>query len=898
MHRQLLRSLPFFFVLLAPAVPATLAATDDWPMPFHDPALTGRSALKGAMTTAPEVAWSFPLAAYRGLLQVTPGGESTTGSTTRASAETNPDYLARTAEAWGIAPRKFVYDDGTVLPMRDSDAVRWADWLTDETFPQRVRWRGQGLDGRVRLEVFRKGPDQPELVWETAVTFNNFHRPQVLAADVNADGRLEVVTGSYYYLAIHNGQTGELLGDIHYPHRSRGFLGAVNLDDEPGLEIVNVGNFQLAIESLDFVEGAIKTNWRRDVELDISRHRRAVQCPLTTLTDVDRDGRVEILFNLYNDTGDGQWHAVAFDALTGKPELDLPATYVLEAMDLDGDGLVEIICQRPSELCMFGYMPLAIYNLRQGRAVSRWSTERGFLPRIPLHHQPPQLATFKTGHGARRIAWGDFDGDGRQGFVYATREPTGRPPGFVETWHGLDAHGEGWRDLWTVRAPPGVHLDVETVSDVNQDGRHEALFSWVSPEVASAEFQGHGADVRVQSFAQNVTGKWPVIAADLRGDGRPLVVATAPGDFVVAVEPPRDEHGEPRLLWRVAGRGEGPEDGVSAADLNGDGTQEVVLARADEEGRASVVALRHDGSVLWSRSFPRFHGRREVYRLGGLRHLFVARLTDPARYDVVVNVMRTSMHSDESYALSGPTGDVLWHHDSAAVWNEQGEPTGEAWGYGGFEMAFCDLVGDGREEMLFEYPINYWMADGATGDLLRSRSMGKFFPEVTAYYGRPAVADLVPGGGPELLFDSSYVLGVMTPEPKAVWSCPTGTYQRDGIGDVSGDGRLAVGGAGYDARFRCFDGATGEIRWEVPLAGTCTSTVTTDVDGDGRDEFLVGVDRRVVAVGETAEGAGAIEWQCELPAAPTTPAIADTDGDGLAEIIVMGGDGVVYCLDR
>ena len=57
-------------------------------------------------------------------------------------------------------------------------------------------------------------------------------------------------------------------------------------------------------------------------------------------------------------------------------------------------------------------------------------------------------------------------------------------------------------------------------------------------------------------------------------------------------------------------------------------------------------------------------------------------------------------------------------------------------------------------------------------------------------------------------------------------------------------------------------------------------------------------DQRVVAVGETAEGDGAVQWECELPAAPTTPAIADTDGDGLAEIIVMGDDGVVYCLDR
>ena len=894
MTRLFLHSSVSFFVLLSLAIPTALAAANDWPMPFHDPALTGRSDLKGAMATAPQAAWSFPLAAYRGYLQVTRGGESTA----TVDSEKNPNYLAQTAEAWGLVPRKFVYHDGSVLEMQDSDAVRWANWLPNEKFPQRVSWHGQGLNGRVRLEVFRNGPSQPETMWETAVTYKDFHRPQVVAADVNADNRLEVVTGSYYYLTVHNGQTGELLADIHYPHRSRGFLGAINMDDEPGFEIVNIGNFQLAIESLDLVQGEISTNWRRDIELDISRHRRAVQCPLTTLTDIDRDGRIEILFNLYNDTGDQQWHVVAFDALSGEPELDLPAIYVLEAVDMDGDGLVEIICQTTTGLCMFGYMPLDIYNLRDGQAVSRWSTECGFIPRIPLHRQPSQLATFKTGGGAQRIAWGDFNGDGRQGFVYATRAPTGRPFEFVETWHGLDVHGDGWQDLWTMEASAGIRLTVETVSDVNQDGQDEALLSWVSPDVASAEFKGHGADVQSQSFARKVTQKWPVIAPDLRGDGRPVIVATAPGDFVVAVEPPRDKNEKPHSLWRVAGRGEGPEDGVLAADLDGDGTKEVVVARSDEEGRASVVALRHDGSVLWSRSFRRFHGRREVYRLGGLRHLFVARLSDPERYDVVVSFMRTIMHSDESYALSGPTGDILWHHDSAAVWNEDGKPTGQTWSYGGFEMAFFDLTGNGREEMFFEYPINYWMADGATGDLLRSRSMSRFFPGVVAYYGRPAVVDLVPGGEPELLFDSSYVLGVMTPEPKAVWSRPSSTYQRDGIGDVNGDGRLAVGGAGYGDRFCCFDGATGETRWEVPLAGNFTSTVTADIDGDGRDEFLVGVDRRIVAVGETAEGDGSIQWECELPAVPTTPAIADVDGDGLAEIIVMGDDGVVYCLDR
>ena len=66
--------------------------------------------------------------------------------------------------------------------------------------------------------------------------------------------------------------------------------------------------------------------WRRDIEQNIQSKSRIIRPGPNPVQDINGDGRIEIVFNLFNERDDGQWHVVACDALTGETVLDLPRT--------------------------------------------------------------------------------------------------------------------------------------------------------------------------------------------------------------------------------------------------------------------------------------------------------------------------------------------------------------------------------------------------------------------------------------------------------------------------------------------------------------------------------------------------------------------------------------------
>ena len=107
-------------------------------------------------------------------------------------------------------------------------------------------------------------------------------------------------------------------------------------------------------------------------------------------------------------------------------------------------------------------------------------------------------------------------------------------------------------------------------------------------------------------------------------------------------------------------------------------------------------------------------------------------------------------------------------------------------------------------------------------------------------------------------------------------------------------GAVTRGGA-----FVCTDIKTGRTRWELDLgtAPNGTSVVAADIDGDGRDEFIVGLpDGRLLCIGEGDDAQGLIEWSVAFDVAVANPIVVDLDGDGIAELVVATADGQVRWL--
>jgi outer membrane protein assembly factor BamB len=109
---------------------------------------------------------------------------------------------------------------------------------------------------------------------------------------------------------------------------------------------------------------------------------------------------------------------------------------------------------------------------------------------------------------------------------------------------------------------------------------------------------------------------------------------------------------------------------------------------------------------------------------------------------------------------------------------------------------------------------------------------------------------------------------------------------------VDGDGRLEIGVLHNGGHFRCYDAATGTLKWELDDVPGGSDVLTADVDGDGLCEFVLGGDA-LLAIKAMGDRTGEILWQLPLPQGSLTPTIADVDGDGRCEIVVGCGDGVM-----
>ena len=86
----------------------------------------------------------------------------------------------------------------------------------------------------------------------------------------------------------------------------------------------------------------LSVKWRRDIEQNIEERKKWPQVGPHPLADVTGDGRPELILNLFNDTEDGQWHAVALDAVNGGTVWDLPRHFVQGSADVDANGVAEL----------------------------------------------------------------------------------------------------------------------------------------------------------------------------------------------------------------------------------------------------------------------------------------------------------------------------------------------------------------------------------------------------------------------------------------------------------------------------------------------------------------------------------------------------------------------------
>jgi len=253
---------------------------------------------------------------------------------------------------------------------------------------------------------------------------------------------------------------------------------------------------------------------------------------------------------------------------------------------------------------------------------------------------------------------------------------------FVSSSHTTYAFRGNGTLLWSY--PAGYYLSSVAVGDLGNDGTKEVVFVGWSSSTGWRVFALRAIN---GSFVWSypVSDRGDVALADLDNDGQLEVVVAYHGGGVIALR----HNGS--LYWQrtftcTNNFGSSPRkvNSPTIADLNGDGLREIVVGCPNE---FIVYALRGtDGSILWSYSNAATHSQSSSRKIGDIDN------------DGALEVILTSYHNgyapctptscpNHLIVLNGATGTVEW------TWQN---PDGR-----GFEgLAIADVDNDGCMEIV------------------------------------------------------------------------------------------------------------------------------------------------------------------------------------------------------
>lgn len=282
----------------------------------------------------------------------------------------------------------------------------------------------------------------------------------------------------------------------------------------------------------------------------------------------------------------------------------------------------------------------------------------------------------------------------------------------------------------------------------------------------------------------------------------------------------------------------------------------------------------------------------------------------------------------------------LTPENGSVVWRE-GMPAADCFTHALTEPAIADIDGDGSMEIVVATTENALVVYGADHGREEFR-----VPLTTFGYGRPAIADIRPAPGKELVTsDIDGHVVVASANGTTLWQTPlnvtlaenSGVWEAPIVEDVDADGteEVLIGANGglalFDARgrvewsrddpatyvttaqadddpaievfasnyrsLRAYDGATGEREWTRNINVRLHDA--TDTDGDGTAELFVSRSDGTVLALDAASGEP--EWSTTVAPDENTlvpaPALGDVDGDGREEVIAVTNAGVVSVLN-
>ncbi|MBM3740886.1 MAG: hypothetical protein FJW39_34505, partial [Acidobacteria bacterium] len=718
-----------------PAVaPRPFPADSEWPCDRRNPGLDARSPLRGRMTN-PHVVWRQFIGTLESQIVVEPvqrNSKLILPDDEPIVGTTNPlplihSFLPAPKPAEEAASPTVVYAD--VLPdVPGKEKIEFESAFGKPT----VNGRWQKCVGR----CFARRDGQWTQVWETE-PIEYLFQPLPMAGDFDGDGSLEIAILPFYELLLLDARTGRIKDRRRFTDtRSYGFFGVYDFDGDGKSEFLIQADFSKHIDALGFRNGKLEVLWQRNIEPDISNPEKILRVGPTPVADVDGDGRSEVLACVYNDGGDHRWHLTVHDALTGRVKADFADECLIAPLDLDGDGVSELLTVSATSAGPSDLGDIRVRSLKGGESKILWrQTASAWQTWDPP--QPANVNSTAT-FGARTV-------------LFRMRE--GRP--VLVLRQGVDGRGRAGGAATSIRLTvvrwtrdtfePLMSITGKNLDALGMDDAGRLLVRCRHHPGQRAELAVQNGNGQVRKTTRLGGGAGPVVLAWPDHSAQPTLLVQGAGDELVAFPPPKGgsspDSQDPistGTIRRISGRGQStmwPETrGPVVADLLGNGRRQIVLATSSPSGCGRLTARDLDGRDLWHHDFESIPGTLPVWNTGGIVLWQAAHFTDRQRQDVLVTIRRSMQHSEESLLLSGRDGRELWHR--ARQISQRG--------VGGAPFALADFDGDGLDDAASLNPSILYVLKGTTGrDWIAKDASWPEVPARPVYWGLPFAGDFL-----------------------------------------------------------------------------------------------------------------------------------------------------------
>jgi len=390
--------------------------------------------------------------------------------------------------------------------------------------------------GYIAMFAFESPGKKPSMRWR--YDFDHYTcYPTLLSADVNGDGVKEICVETHSRMWVLDAATGKvnqfLTWDVSPANiRSYGLVRFQDLNGDGLPEFFCIANFAQHHEVLLNEKGRLKLAWTHGWDTSVTTQTIATTWPDPPIADVDGDGKLEIVVNLFASDGESRWIMRIYDALTGAIKAtaeDRIATYL---SDVDADGAAELLADISKDPTLTDIQGACLLKVSGKELKELWKQEDArSLPTFPVIRDDATEELSKDifvqiRSGNKRLIWKDG-----KGIELTNGSPPARPLG---------------PDFSRIPATVGPVLDPPLVADVDGDGKNEVIH-FHNGRVTLYRYETAKGFVKL---SEHLSVAAPALA-DLDGDGKLEMIigdASPTSDPVIrALRPGR----KPETLWKV-----------------------------------------------------------------------------------------------------------------------------------------------------------------------------------------------------------------------------------------------------------------------------------------------------------------------------------------------------------